>query len=178
MATAKELREAIKRIAENEQTDNYWAVVKSVNTENETCVVEKIKSGLVIEEISMSINKNGVVIIPAVGSKVIVQNVDGSKLQGFLLFVELIDSITIRYNESILIGGDNFGGLTKTLELKENLQKNNNLIEALIHVINGAPVPEPGNGSPSALQTALKSAIAGKTLGDFSNIENERIKHG
>jgi len=61
------------------------------------------------------------------------------------------------------------GTITQT-----EIDKTNNLLQNLITIINGSPIPEPGSGSPSALQTALAAAISGQSLGDFSNIKSEK----
>ena len=68
--------------------------------------------------------------------------------------------------------------MPKAIELKTQLNKNNILLAHIMAIINGPPVTEPGNGAPSALQIALKSAISSDQLGDFSNIENPNVKHG
>ena len=53
------------------------------------------------------------------------------------------------------------------------------LLDSIVSVINAVPVIlEPGNGNPSALQAALKTAVTGKTTGSFSGVINERVKHG
>ena len=88
------------------------------------------------------------------------------------MFVEMFSEV-----ESIVIDGGENGGLTITPKLVDELGKTNSLLQAFITVISGATVPEPGNGSPSALQIALKGAITGKQLGDYSEIENTKIKH-
>lgn len=54
------------------------------------------------------------------------------------------------------------------------LNKDNSILTALVGIINGTPIPEPGNGAASALQTALKGAITGKTNADFSKIKSEK----
>jgi hypothetical protein len=38
-------------------------------------------------------------------------------------------------------------------------------------------INEPGSGSPSALQAALKIALTGQQLGDYSQIEDTKVKH-
>lgn len=83
----------------------------------------------------------------------------------------LLDSNGITMND----GG--YGGLTKTPTLREELNKTHELLQALITVINGAAIPEPGGGS-SALQAALKGAITGMQLGVYDDIENGKITHG
>lgn len=54
--------------------------------------------------------------------------------------------------------------------LKTEIEKTNKLLEALINIIKGPAIPEPGNGSPSALQVALNGAITAEQLGNFSDI--------
>lgn len=77
----------------------------------------------------------------------------------------------------VIINGGNNGGMTITPTLRAELQKNNAILQALLNVINGAPIPEPGQGSPSALQSALSGAVTGRQVGDFSQIENDKVKH-
>lgn len=68
--------------------------------------------------------------------------------------------------------------MTNTEELITQLNKNNQILSAILGVINSVvPITEPGNGASSALQIKLKEAVAGKQLADFTNIKNERIKH-
>ena len=45
----------------------------------------------------------------------------------------------------------------------------NQVLDAIMEIINGAPIPEPGNGSSSAFQTALKAAITYKNEGIWEN---------
>jgi len=113
-------------------------------------------------------SKKGIVITPVTGSSVIISRIGASDE----LFVEMFSEV-----ESIVFDGGVNGGLTITPKLVQELNKNNTLLQAIITILSGSPIPEPGNGSPSALQTALKGAISGKELGDFSEIENSKIKH-
>jgi phage gp45-like len=86
--------------------------------------------------------------------------------------------VVARNDGSIELNGKSMGGLTKTRELKTQLEKNSGILQALLSVLNSAPIPEPGSGSPSALQAALKAAVAGKAPGDFSQIESDKVFHG
>lgn len=113
-------------------------------------------------------SKKGIVITPVTGSSVIISRIGASDE----LFVEMFSEV-----ESIVFDGGVNGGLAITPKLVQELNKNNTLLQAIITILSGSPIPEPGNGSPSALQTALKGAISGKELGDFSEIENSKIKH-
>lgn len=106
---------------------------------------------------------------PVLNTDCLIAIVEGDEATAFLLYAD--EAELIQFN-----GGEN-GGLTITPTLKENLDKNNDILEALLNVINGGPILEPGNGSASALQTALQTAVAGKEIGDFTNIENSIITH-
>jgi hypothetical protein len=114
---------------------------------------------------------SNMLITPKVGSYVLVTDLSGGKLNDLavLQFSEI---------EKITINGGTLGGLTNTPKLVEELDKTNDLLEAIINVINSTvPITEPGNGAASALQAALKTAIASKQLGDFSEIEDTKITH-
>jgi hypothetical protein len=110
-----------------------------------------------------------VAVKPKQGTDCLISIVEGDEASTILIYAHEADLIL--YN-----GGDN-GGLVITPKLVEELDRTNELLTALINTINGSPIPEPGNSAPSALQTALKTAIATKSLGDYSAIENEKIKH-
>lgn len=80
--------------------------------------------------------------------------------------------------DAIKINGDSFGGLIKIEELKKELEKNNMILNIILNICGGAPINESGNGAPSSFQSALMSALMGKQVGDFNNIENDKVKHG
>lgn len=56
------------------------------------------------------------------------------------------------------------------------LNKLHSYLSSLNTVITGAPIPETGLGSPSALQTALKAAAAGSPLQTPSSVAAEKVK--
>ena len=86
-------------------------------------------------------------------------------------------SLTVKSRE-LHLNGANLGGLIKIGELTANLNKNVDLLVSLLGVLQGAPVSEPGNDKPSTLHTVLREALAGKSVGDFSQLENTAVKHG
>ncbi len=69
-----------------------------------------------------------------------------------------------------------FSGLTKLEDLFTELDKNVAVLNSLVTVLNGSPITEPGNGSPSALQAALAGSLAGKSIGDFTKVEKTVVK--
>lgn len=122
-------------------------------------------------------------VLPAKNSRVLVLKIEDDDY--FVLHADKIDSYVVRVgdtvikitSEGIVFNNGGLGGMVKAKILASELNKNNQLLMAILTVLNGAPVPEAGNGTASALQAALKAAISGKSLGDFSALENEKIKH-
>ncbi len=99
-----------------------------------------------------------------------------------------------RKSGNLELNGTDFGGIVKADELKKQLDINNKILNAILEVIK-VPLNEPGNGSPSVFQGALKTAIelsfaipSGNPneppipqppkVGDFSNIKNDKVQHG
>ena len=88
--------------------------------------------------------------------------------------------------EKILFSRDKDGKVVATIkmlnsgnieELKMQLQKNTAILNGILGTLK-TPIPEAGNGAPGAFQAALITAIGTMQAGDFSNIENKKVKHG
>lgn len=91
--------------------------------------------------------------------------------------IELKGDYKIKTEGNIELNGSDFGGLIKIEELKIQLQKNTAILNGILGTLK-APVAEPGNGAPSVFQAALITAVGAMQAGDFSNIENKKVKHG
>ena len=91
--------------------------------------------------------------------------------------IELKGDYKIKTEGNIELNGSDFGGLIKIEELKMQLQKNTAILNGILETLK-APVTEPGNGAPSVFQAALITAVGAMQTGDFSNIENKKVKHG
>lgn len=167
-----DLRELIQEfsrlVLDNEKIYSQIAKVLSVDESEKTCVVEVI-DGAEIEGVRLQqlAGDSGFLMVPTIDSLVIISYTD--KTTAYVSMFSYIDKV-------IFQGGNN-GGLTITPELVTNLDKNNAILTDLLNVITGAPIPEPGNGAPSALQAALAAAFGVKDVGDFSAIENVNFKH-
>lgn len=85
--------------------------------------------------------------------------------------------ISVATEGNITIDGDNFGGLCKTPELKSQLDILSGRLDSVINGIKNATVtPEDGGAT---LQAGIVASIEAYTdKEDFSQIENEKIKHG
>lgn len=112
---------------------------------------------------------DGIVEFPKVGSTVLVGIIRNNVETCFILKCSEVDKI--------VINGGELGGLVNWPDVKAELEKNNAILEALINVLTGAPVAEPGNGSPSALQASLSGALEGKQVGDFEDKEDLKVTH-
>lgn len=91
--------------------------------------------------------------------------------------IELKGDYKIKPEGNIELNGSDFGGLIKIEELKMQLQKNTAILNGILGTLK-APISEPGSGAPSAFQGALIAAVGTMQAGDFSNIENKKVKHG
>ena len=162
---------------ENELYSKQGTIV-SVDESAKTTIVSPSDGGSDILDVRLESDENseskGFFVVPSVGSLVIVTFI--SPQESFISAWTEIDTVVAKQGQWTFNEGEN-GGLTITPELQTQLDKTNALLEGLINVISGTSIPEPGNGAPSALQTALSAAITGKSLGDYSNIENEAVKH-
>lgn len=164
----------------------FTATVKSVDEGGYTCEVQNGEDTPYIARLKAVLDMEdteGYILIPEIESEVVVTEINigdyaiigYSKVSKILLKTE-DTSLNIDKN-GIVFNDGSFGGLIKINELKSELDKINQLLQAIIAVLQGVPIAEPGNGNPSALQQALNSAITGKLLPTYSRIENEKIKH-
>jgi hypothetical protein len=154
------------------------AKVVSVDVDAKTCVVAPSDGGPNILDVRLEADEDtdnkGFFVVPAVDSLVGITFM--SKEESFISVWTSIDKVIAKQGLWQFNKGEN-GGLTITPELKSQLDTTNSLLQALIDIISGAPINEPGNGAPSALQAALAAAISGEELGDYSGIENEDVVH-
>jgi hypothetical protein len=78
--------------------------------------------------------------------------------------------------DSIKMLDGSYGGLVKAPELKIQLDKTNEVVNAIVNALTTwTPVANDGG---AALKTAATATIGTKVVGDYSNIENEDITHG
>jgi len=91
--------------------------------------------------------------------------------------VETEGDISVNSNKTVTLDGDGFGGLCKTPELKKQLDILTGRLDSVINGIKTATItPEDGGASFKAGIVASIEAYTKKE--DFSQIENDKIKHG
>lgn len=72
--------------------------------------------------------------------------------------------------------GGNSDNLVRFKPLEEGYNDTKAALDAIINILSGSPIPEPGNGAPSALQTSLAAALAGKNTGSISDSKIDEFK--
>lgn len=157
---------------------SFVAEVLEVDRSDDTCLVKpedgpelygvRLKS--VVDEL-----QHKVVIYPKIGSLVMCSLVENNPNEAYISKYGEIEEVVLDVKKVTINGGE-LGGMVKAKELEEQLNKHKAILEAILQVMNGAPLTQPG-GAPSVLQTALKTALTGKQTGDFSNLQNEQLLH-
>ncbi len=184
MSKEYECRKLMRGIIGEPNQDSHLCIVTAVD--GATCDVKRIIDGKEIKRVRLNATikaSDGLVIVPKIGSAVLVTKIDSNKyfVSQFSeiekIILNVTDNVEVNAANTITFNGGENGGLTITPKLVEELNKTNAALQAIITVLTGEPVPEPGNGSSSALQLELNLALAGKQIGDFSQIENTKITH-
>ena len=177
-AETEEIRKAVISILEGKiPLISSWCTVKAING----TVCDVILDGdedLLIPDVLLGFDKSGMVIKPQVNTDVLVLFIDNTKTNGAVVMVEQTDTIELMGNE--------FDGLPKVnsvVEKMNNLENDLNTLKNALGTLLATPVNEPGNGSPSAFQIAMKTALLNYNGQQFVNtvkadLENEKVLHG
>lgn len=89
--------------------------------------------------------------------------------------VDLISAGDINLKPNKLnIGEENLEPTIKGDVTVEELNKDNDILSSILDIITGSTIMEPGEGAPSAFQAALKSAVSGKNVADYSQIKSKK----
>lgn len=122
--------------------------------------------------------------IPEVGSNCTLCFRDNNIQRPQLYQVDQCDKILIKISNQILqidsngfVFNDGTIGMVKADVLKTESEKDKAILDALLQILTGAPIKEPGNNAPSALQTQLKIALTGKQSGTWTQLQDTNIKH-
>lgn len=185
---SEKIRKAIQRIAGThvKEIKTFTATVLQVQENDFTCIVQSgddVPAVARLKAVLETENTEGFILIPAKNSEVIVTeiNVGEYAVTGYSTIDKILlkaENIKLQMDKNgIVLNDGTFGGLIKIEELKSELDKINQILQAILTVLQGTPIAEPGNGNPSALQQALNSALAGKMLPTYANIENDKVKH-
>lgn len=180
------LIEMIKEIAGGDASSQLMqGVVVSVEDDNTCTVTPTHADDMEITGVQLQSVEGGAVGLlmkPKEGSNVVYQRMGDS--QYFIVKTDALESVSLKIEgTSILVNKDEIvmndgsnGGLIKLNTLVAELNKNNMILSTLIGLL-ASPIPEPGNGSPSAFQAVLNGALSSLQVGDFTSLENDKVKH-
>ena len=145
--------------------------VISVNKTNNTCNV-KDSSNFVINDVRL------LAVVDDFDKKFVVYPKVGSSVAISYLFETADKAVVIKYSEidEIILNGDDFGGLVKADVLKTELNKLKDYCETLKASTKTALAVS--DALAAGTSAAFEASMLGKTTGDFSDIENEKVKHG
>lgn len=164
-------------------------VVSEVDKDNLTCTVTPEGMAPFTEVRIRSLidgEQKGIVAIPTENSLVLVGLIANNDASAFIVKYSKVDEFYITLENGFkfhlkddgtaTINGDSLGGLTITPELKDQLEKMTNRIDIALQLLKGV---ESCTLYPSGTWAATyNAATVSMQKEDFSNIENEKIKHG
>lgn len=144
--------------------------VVSVNEDDLTCVVNPTDGPQIFDvRLKAAIDgvKDGVVQIPTLNSTVLIAMIGNEANTRFIIAFGSVSKI--------VINGGSKGGLINIQTLIEQLNKTNEVVNAIKNSLTGwTPMPNDGG---AALKTYATSQIGSKATGDFSNMEDNKVLH-
>jgi hypothetical protein len=182
---ANRITQLRQQLMEITKTPDALYVAEVVRVDGRVAMVQDVQSGRSIEVLLQAADATkGMLLIPAIGSWVLVAELDGGG-SGVVVATEGLSGFEVEIGGSklslkdgeIAFNDGGLGGLVKVVELQNQLAKVLGILQALKQVV-AVPVNEAGGGAPSGFQAALNTVLAGLSLPDFSNIENPNVKHG
>ena len=166
------IRKAIKELAKGDSFQVFPAQVLSVNENNGTCAVKMIANDLDLFEVRLRATidgeAKGILIVPQVGSKILVGLINDDLKSLFVVSVSAVDKV--QYDDG------SYGGFVRADILKTELDKTNQVVEAIVNSLSNWSIA-PGDGG-AALKSHFISQLSGKEVGNYNGIENGKLTHG
>ncbi|MBI1228220.1 MAG: hypothetical protein GC192_23505 [Bacteroidetes bacterium] len=159
------IREAIKRLAGSGKSKwLFEATVQSVS--EKTCVV-------FIDDL----NVEDEVLLNAPGEGAICRFYPEEKSTVVVAIMEDVSYlVAVSTISKALIGGDKYG-VIRAEDLIDQISKTNSVVQKLISVLTTPPTVAGGDGGATAFSNVATS-LAGQSVGDFSNLINDKLRHG
>jgi len=145
----------------------YSKVCKISSVEGILCTCSPIDGTSDLLDVRLQTQQaNGLLLIPSIGSMVLVSFISSDEA-----YVSMFSQV-----DSIELNGNSNGGLVKSPELESQIGKLKETVDAIVQAFSSwAPVANDGG---AALKTLVSTNLTGKTTGDFSKLQNDKIKHG
>lgn len=165
--TDEDVRRALKEFLK--MSDSVFVgKVTDVDLNSNSCTVQPIEAAELLDvrlKAAVENVNDGIVEVPVVGSSVIVGLIGNDENTAYIIKCSQVDKV-------IFYGGNN-GGIPLAKVLKQEFDKTNEIVKAMMQALQAwTPVAQDGG---AALKTVMSAALAGKTAGDYSNIENDKI---
>jgi len=155
---------------------NIEGIVTSVDMQSFTCSVKIGDATFTKVPLRVLINNQASIIeVPKLNTNVLMTFRDGNINRPQILMIHQLDKLLINCETVVEFNKGNLGGMVKAKELQTQSNKDKAILDALLTIINGPPITEPGNGAPSALQAALRGVLSGKQSGVWTALENTKI---
>ncbi len=106
MSKSDDVRKAMKNVNEPQKAQIFWAEIIAVDEQKEQCTIKILSSGLEIDEVLLSIEKSGIVLIPEIGSQVLACSIENQKSACYLIAIEKVIKYILRANEKVFIGSE------------------------------------------------------------------------
>jgi hypothetical protein len=156
---------------------NFEAKVLSVDKANDTIVVQAEDApeitGVKLKSI-ISDENSKLIVYPVIGSYVTVSLLHNMDTEAYVTQVSEVDEIITNCTQ-ITYNGGNKGGLVNWPDAKAQLDKTNEVVQAIVNALkNWSPVASDGG---AALKAFFNIQLGTKEIGDFDGLEDETIKH-
>lgn len=177
MDRAEQIRQRLKEMASEVGPDaSMLAQVKSVNEEQMTCDLYDDESGLDFFDVRLRPvldGKKSVTMIPKIETWVLAIRIEDSD-DWMIIATGEIEKLLISCDNVVINDGEN-GGLVNWPEAKQQLDKTNEVVNALVDAIANWPVT-PNDGG-AALKAYFATALGAKVVGNFNDLEDMKVKH-
>ncbi len=156
--------------------------VKSVDESKMTCEIDLQTAPDVYDvRIRAAIDSvaKGLLIVPKVGSIVLVATIEDKVTSSFIVSFSEVESINLTTEAELHLNGDSFGGLVMKQELQDSLDSIKQYCESMHSAIAngltsvGASTAASGAAGAAAYQAQMAASVI--TLKDF---ESKKVKHG
>ncbi len=185
-----EIRKAIRKIIGEPKVQVQEGTVESVNWDKRSCVV-KLSDGRKFFDVRLRAvvddSKNGLCLKPKVNSAVLVNLIENQEMNAYVSGFTDVEAIELEGESDVdvIFNKGNNDGVVKVKEVVKKLnviEKDLNKVKTAFQTALNTIVNEPGNGAPSAFQTALKAALlewdgAQLTETQQDDLENTKFKH-
>lgn len=163
--------------------------VAEVDENNFTIDVDPTDEGARFNDVRLrsviDTSNNGMIIVPEKGANVLIGIIGNNDNANYLISTDKIRKIIIETatgtkmviatNGSVEFNDGSNGGLTITPKLVAELTKTNQVVQAIQNaLLTWTPVTQDGGAALKAIASATLNSLQ---VGDFSQIENGKVKH-